>query len=76
MAENEFIEVIRRRAYQIWEGAGRPNGLDIDHWLQAEAEYRSQPVRPNGASSQIGSKSQVKSPAKPTSKARRATAKA
>lgn len=28
---------IRERAYQLWEAAGRPEGCDLDHWLQAEA---------------------------------------
>jgi hypothetical protein len=26
------------RAYAIWEERGRPDGLDLDHWLQAERE--------------------------------------
>lgn len=73
MAENDFIDVIRRRAYQIWEGAGRPDGFDIDHWLQAEAEYRSQSVRPNGPKPQSEMKLPAKSPAKP--KAKRTAAK-
>lgn len=30
--------LIRERAHQIWEDAGRPEGLDKDHWLQAEQE--------------------------------------
>lgn len=29
---------VPRRAYQLWEGAGRPSGRDLEHWLQAEAE--------------------------------------
>ena len=28
---------IRERAYQLWEAAGRPDGCDLEHWLQAEA---------------------------------------
>ena len=28
---------IRERAYQLWEAAGRPEGCDLEHWLQAEA---------------------------------------
>jgi hypothetical protein len=39
-AEN-FTDRIRRRAYEIWEAAGRPNGCDINHWLQAEMECRT-----------------------------------
>lgn len=26
------------RAYSIWEAEGRPEGRDVDHWLQAERE--------------------------------------
>jgi len=29
---------IARRAYEIYEAAGRPQGQDVAHWLQAEAE--------------------------------------
>ncbi|RUM03959.1 DUF2934 domain-containing protein [Rhizobium chutanense] len=28
-------EQIRRRAYEIWEAEGRPDGSDQRHWLQA-----------------------------------------
>jgi hypothetical protein len=31
-------EQVRIRAYDIWEKAGRPYGLDRDHWLQAVSE--------------------------------------
>ena len=24
-------------AYKLWEAEGRPNGRDVDHWLQAKA---------------------------------------
>jgi hypothetical protein len=29
---------IARRAYQLWEAEGRPDGSDVRHWLQAEEE--------------------------------------
>jgi hypothetical protein len=29
---------ISRRAYEIWESEGRPEGCDFRHWLQAEQE--------------------------------------
>ena len=32
----------RERAYKIWEENGRPDGREIEHWLQAEAELRAQ----------------------------------
>lgn len=31
---------IERHARRLFEQAGRPAGRDLDHWLQAEAEYR------------------------------------
>ena len=31
-------EAIARRAYTIWEMAGRPSGKAVEHWLQAEGE--------------------------------------
>jgi len=36
MDTNEWI---KRRAYQLWEIAGKPCGHDLDFWLQAEREY-------------------------------------
>jgi len=29
---------VRERAYAIWEHDGRPEGRNLDHWLQAEVE--------------------------------------
>ena len=39
--ENTYQEAgprdhIARRAYQLWEESGRPNGRDLDFWLEAE----------------------------------------
>ena len=31
-------ELIALRAYEIWERAGCPDGLDKEHWEQAERE--------------------------------------
>lgn len=31
-------DAISRRAYEIWEREGRPEGNDMRHWLQAEQE--------------------------------------
>ena len=28
----------RERAYKIWEENGRPDGREIEHWLQAERD--------------------------------------
>jgi hypothetical protein len=32
-------EWISKRAYTIWEDAGRPDGRDAEHWNQAEREH-------------------------------------
>ena len=32
------LDLIRQRAYEIWEQDGRPDGRDQEHWHQAEAE--------------------------------------
>ena len=33
-------EEIARRAYLLWEQQGRPDGRDLDYWLQAEAQFQ------------------------------------
>jgi Protein of unknown function (DUF2934) len=30
--------LVAKRAYEIWEQAGRPHGRDREHWLQAASE--------------------------------------
>jgi hypothetical protein len=35
-------EDVSRRAYQIWQEAGQPDGNDTAYWLQAERELRAQ----------------------------------
>ncbi|MGY4629103.1 DUF2934 domain-containing protein [Bradyrhizobium sp. USDA 4486] len=32
-------ETIRRRAYELWQSAGRPGGRDLEFWLSAEREF-------------------------------------
>jgi hypothetical protein len=31
-------DAVSRRAYEIWEREGRPEGCELRHWLQAEQE--------------------------------------
>jgi hypothetical protein len=33
-------DAVSRRAYELWEQEGRPEGADLRHWLQAEHELR------------------------------------
>jgi hypothetical protein len=49
-------DAISRRAYELWEKEGRPEGSDLRHWLQAEQDLRtSQPDNGN----QSGSESNI-----------------
>jgi hypothetical protein len=40
MGDIDRNELVRLRAYEIWESEGRPHGRDTAHWLLAEAELR------------------------------------
>jgi hypothetical protein len=48
MMDADLHERIRRRAYELWEQEGRPEGRALDHWHQAEAEVAG--VRPGAGS--------------------------
>jgi hypothetical protein len=37
-------EEVRRRAYQLWEDEGRPEGDQERHWLRAEQDVRGNEV--------------------------------
>jgi hypothetical protein len=42
-------EAIARRAYEIWESDGRPDGCAMEHWLRALSELKGQSnVAPRG----------------------------
>ncbi|MBB4265359.1 DUF2934 domain-containing protein [Roseospira visakhapatnamensis] len=36
--QNDLLERIRSRAYELWLEEGQPLGRDEDHWARAEAE--------------------------------------
>ncbi|MBB3441842.1 DUF2934 domain-containing protein [Rhizobium sp. BK379] len=38
---------VRERAYAIWEEEGRPDGQDLRHWSDAEAELHGEATRAN-----------------------------
>lgn len=51
--DKELEAKVRARAYSIWERENRPDGKDIEHWLQAvhdiaaeEAAASGQPAPP------------------------------
>ena len=46
---DEKIDQLRNRAYQIWERKGRPQGRDLEHWLEAERELEAEDDRKHRA---------------------------
>jgi hypothetical protein len=40
-ARRRAREMVRARAWELWEQNGRPPGRDLEFWLQAEREIRS-----------------------------------
>ncbi|RVI30932.1 DUF2934 domain-containing protein [Sinorhizobium meliloti] len=52
--DNEREELIRRRAYAIWEQEGRPNGQHQRHWEQAAREMQG-PEMPGQETQRDGS---------------------
>lgn len=46
-------EDIAARARTLWEQQGQPEGRDLEHWLQAEAELRRERSQSDLVSSQI-----------------------
>lgn len=36
--DEELRKAVEQRAYALWEAAGRPEGGDLEFWLQAEGE--------------------------------------
>jgi hypothetical protein len=47
---DEMRELVARRAYELWQQAGR-QGSDVHHWLEAERQIRLQQSgdKPGGA---------------------------
>jgi len=41
-AQLELRRRIEQRAYDLWVEGGRPDGLALSHWLQAERELSAQ----------------------------------
>jgi hypothetical protein len=38
-------DAIRRRAHQLWETAGKPEGKEDHFWLEAERQLREERIR-------------------------------
>lgn len=47
VSSNVSPDTISRRAYELWEAEGRPEGCDLRHWLQAEQELSGRDVKNN-----------------------------
>ena len=45
----ELEETVRRRAYEIYEQRGMAEGLEMDDWLEAEAELLETQRAPKAA---------------------------
>ena len=54
MQDGNLKEIVQKRAHEIWERSGCPEGQHLEHWLQAETE--------------LGAKAPVKQPQDCTSK--------
>jgi len=46
VAEQQRLERIRQRAYELWEASGGQHGNDMANWVQAEQEVRAQRKQP------------------------------
>ncbi|MBI4846771.1 MAG: DUF2934 domain-containing protein [Candidatus Omnitrophica bacterium] len=40
-AAANFEDWVKNRAYHIWQETGRPEGKDMEIWLQAEKEFNT-----------------------------------
>ena len=47
-SERDIAERVKRRAYELWEAAGRPEGRGEEFWHQASAE-----ITPSGAKEDV-----------------------
>ena len=45
LPEESALDRIRRRAHEIWEAEGRPEGRAHEHWLRAQREI----IGPSGS---------------------------
>ena len=37
-------QMIRERAYEIWQADGEPFGRDLEHWYRAEHQFSPEPT--------------------------------
>ena len=65
---------IRQRAHAIWEGQGRPEGQDREHWAQATREIEAEETATKKPAAKSAAK--VKAPAPKAPAARKPAGKA
>jgi Protein of unknown function (DUF2934) len=58
MSRVPVIQVVRR-AYQIWELAGKPDGKDQEFYFQAEQELEAELARREAANSEVPPPSKI-----------------
>lgn len=39
-------EQIRQRAHALWQSRGEPQGLDLEHWMEAERDVGGEAPQP------------------------------
>jgi hypothetical protein len=50
MTAPDVGEKIKQRAHELWEAEGRPEGRELEFWLQAEGELSEAPGAAPGSS--------------------------
>ena len=50
----DIQNLIRTRAYELWEAAGHPEGLEHQHWLAAEEEVLTDVDRSGATGPTVG----------------------
>ncbi len=69
-----FEEIVRARAYALWESEGCPAGRDAEHWLRSEEAARRE-LTPAPAAAPILKAASLKPNAKPASKKKAVSSK-
>jgi hypothetical protein len=50
MTAPDITEKIKQRAHELWAAEGRPEGRELEFWLQAERELSEAPAAAPGSS--------------------------
>ncbi|MCA1444201.1 DUF2934 domain-containing protein [Ensifer sp. IC4062] len=65
--DNDKEELIRRRAYAIWEQEGCPEGQDRRHWEQASREMQREENQSSGEKQDLETEGTTHATSTPTS---------